>query len=43
MIKLKNSVMKLVENAKKQINNLEVCDAIKIHPKKTNLFIDVGI
>ena len=41
MIKVKNSVMKLVENAKKQINNLEVDDAIKMHSNKTNLFIDV--
>ena len=41
MIKLKTSVMKLVDNAKKQINNLEVSNAIKIHPIKTNLFIDV--
>ena len=41
MIKVKNSVMKLVENAKKQIVNLKVDDAIKMHPKKTNLFIDV--
>ena len=41
MIKVKTSVMKLVENAKKQINNLEVRDAIKIHSNKTNLFVDV--
>ena len=41
MIKVKTSVMKLVENAKKQINNLEVDDAIKMHSNKTNLFIDV--
>ena len=33
--------MKLVESAKKQINNLEVSDAIKMHSNKTNLFIDV--
>ena len=33
--------MKLVESAKKQINNLEVGDAIKMHSNKTNLFIDV--
>ena len=41
MIKVKNSVKELVESAKKQINNLEVSDAIKIHSDKTNLFIDV--
>ena len=41
MIKVKTSVMKLVENAKKQINNLEVSDAIKMHSNKTNLFVDV--
>ncbi len=41
MIKVKNSVIKLVENAKKQIINLEVDDAIKIHSIKTSLFIDV--
>ena len=41
MIKIKTSVMKLVESAKKQINNLEVGDAIKMHSDKTNLFIDV--
>ena len=41
MIKVKNSVMKLVEKAKSQINNLEVDDAIKIHSNTNNLFIDV--
>ena len=41
MIKLKNPVMKLVENAKKQIKNLEVNDAIKLHSNTNNLFIDV--
>ena len=41
MIKVKNSVMKLVENAKKQINNLEVDTAIKMHSNTTYLFIDV--
>ena len=41
MIKVKNSVVKLVENAKKQINSLEVEDAIKHHSNTTNLFIDV--
>ena len=41
MIKVKNSVIKLVENAKNQISSLEVDDAIKIHPNTNNLFIDV--
>ncbi len=41
MIKKKTSVMKLVENAKKHINNLEVSDAIRMHSNKNNLFIDV--
>ena len=41
MIKIKTSAIKLVENAKIQINNLEVSEAIKMHSKKTNLFIDV--
>ena len=41
MIKVKNSVFKIVENAKKQIINLKVDDAIKMHSIKTNLFIDV--
>ena len=41
MIKIKTSVIKLVESAKKQINNLEVCNAINMHSNKTNLFIDV--
>ena len=41
MIKVKNSVVKLVENAKNQISSLEVDDAIKIHPNTNNLFIDV--
>ena len=41
MIKVKNSVIKLVENAKNQINNFEVDDAIKMHSNTTNLFIDV--
>ena len=41
MIKIKTSVTKLVESAKKKINNLEVSDAIKMHSKKNNLFIDV--
>ena len=33
--------MKLVKNAKKQINNLEVDDAIEMHSNTSNLFIDV--
>ena len=41
MIKVKTSVMELVESAKKQINNLEVSEAIKMHSNKTNLFVDV--
>ena len=41
MIKVKTSVIKLVEDAKKQINNLVVSDAIKMHSNKTNLFVDV--
>ena len=41
MIKIKTSVMNLVESAKKKINTLEVSDAIKMHSKKTILFIDV--
>ena len=41
MIKVKTSVMKLVESAKKQINNLEVSNAIKMHSNKNNLFVDV--
>ena len=41
MIKVKTSVMKLVEDAKKQINNLEVHDAINMISNKTNFFIDV--
>ena len=41
MINLKNSVLDLVETAKKQINNLDPSDALKIHGDKTNLFIDI--
>ncbi len=41
MIKVKTSVKKLVKSAKKQINNLEVSDAIKMHSNKKNLFVDV--
>ena len=41
MINLKNSVLDLVESAKKQINNLDPSEALKIHGEKTNLFIDI--
>ena len=41
MIKLKNSVFELVENAKKNINYIETECAIKIHPNKVNMFIDI--
>ncbi len=41
MLNIKNSVMDLVENAKKNIKNLEPEEAINIHSDKTNLFIDI--
>ncbi len=41
MIKLKNSVIKLVADAKKQIHNIDVNDSIMLHFNKNNLFIDV--
>ena len=41
MIKLKNSVFKLVEKAKKDINYIKTEDAIKTHSNKMNMFIDV--
>tara|TARA_B100001059_G_scaffold226101_1_gene254074 strand:+ start:222 stop:617 length:396 start_codon:yes stop_codon:yes gene_type:complete len=41
MIKLKNSVFKLVENAKKNINYIRTEDAIKTHSDKMNMFIDI--
>ena len=41
MIKLKNSVFKLVENAKTDIDHIETEDAIKIHSNKINMFIDI--
>ena len=41
MINVKNSVMDLVESAKKQINNLDPDEAIDLHSDKTNLFIDI--
>ena len=41
MISLKYSVFNMIEDAKNQINHLEVKDALKIHSDKTNLFIDL--
>ena len=41
MINLKNSVFKLVENAKININFLKTEDAIKIHYDKMNIFADI--
>ena len=41
MINLKNSVFKLVENAKININCLKTEDAIKIHFDKMNMFADI--
>ena len=41
MIKLKNSVFKLVEKAKKDINCIKTEDAIKTHSNKMNMFIDI--
>ena len=41
MINLKNSVLDLVESAKKEINNIDPSDALKFHDDKTNLFIDI--
>ena len=41
MIKLKNSVLKLVENAKKNINYIKTEDAIKTHSNKINMFVDI--
>ncbi len=41
MLKRKNSVHNLVESAKKQINRLEVTEAIKTYSNKINLFIDI--
>ncbi len=42
MIKLKNSVFKLVENAKININCVKTEDAIKIHSDKMNMFAVIG-
>lgn len=41
MINLKTSVLELVDNAKKEINNIKASDALKLHDDKTNLFIDI--
>ena len=41
MINLKNSVFKLVENAKININCVKTEDAIKIHSNKMNMFVDI--
>ena len=41
MIKFKYSVHNQVESAKKQINQLEVKEAIKTHSTKVNFFIDI--
>jgi rhodanese-related sulfurtransferase len=41
VINLKNSVLDLVESAKKEINKIDTSDALKFHNDKTNLFIDV--
>ncbi len=41
MINPKNSVFKLVENAKININFLKTEDAIKIHYDKMNIFADI--
>ena len=39
MINLKNSVLDLVESAKKEINNIDTSDALKFHDDKNNLFM----
>ena len=41
MINLKNSVFKLVENAKININCVKTEDAIKIHSNKLNTFVEI--
>ena len=41
MIKLKKSVLELVNEAKKEINNLTVEECIRLHPDEYNLFIDL--
>ena len=41
MINLKNSVLDLVESAKKEINSINTNDALEFYDNKNNLFIDV--
>ena len=41
MIKVKNSVFKLVKSAKNNISHIESEDAIKIHSNTMNMFIDI--
>jgi rhodanese-related sulfurtransferase len=41
MINSKNSVLKLVENAKININCVKTEDAIKIHSNKMKMFVDI--
>ena len=41
MIKLKNSVFKLVKNKKFNINCVKLEDAIKIHSNKMKMFVDI--
>ena len=41
MINLKNSVFKLVENRKIDINCVKTEDAIKIHSNKMNMFVSI--
>ena len=41
MIKLKNSVFKLVKNKKFNINCVKPEDAIKIHSNKMKMFVDI--
>ena len=41
MIKLKNSVFKLVKNEKININCVKTKDAIKTHSNKMNMFVDI--
>ena len=41
MINIKNSVLDLVESAKKEINSINTNDALEFYDNKNNLFIDV--
>ncbi len=41
MIKLKNSVLELVENAKINITRVKIENAIKVHSDKMNMFVDI--